>query len=193
MRGRGLSVAAIVRSYTTKIRPRAESELAWFGEQPDLKSAVRLAALAVMRSGKRYSHQRRIKRASLQSAWRTLSKNQSRLTHSTSFEQLFTLLDAILNPIAGIGELYIYDTALRLGAKLGHLPRRVFLHAGTRAGARALGMNTSEGTLPVKALPAALRALEPHEIEDVLCIFKDELAGTRATHIKKHAERSWCA
>jgi hypothetical protein len=49
----------------------------------------------------------------------------------------------------------------------------VYLHAGTRAGARALGLNWRATTLAVHDLPAELRVLAPHEIEDCLCIFKN--------------------
>lgn len=75
----------------------------------------------------------------------------------------------------GIGELTVYDTALRIGAKLGLLPKKVYLHAGTRAGARALGLNWKATSLAVRELPSELLTLTPHEIEDCLCIFKDKL------------------
>jgi hypothetical protein len=66
----------------------------------------------------------------------------------------------------------VYDTSLRIGAKLGFEPKHVYLHAGTRVGARALGLDTSASYLRASELPAPLRALRPHEIEDALCIFK---------------------
>ncbi len=44
--------------------------------------------------------------------------------------------------------------------------------------ARALGLNHSTATLEVSALPKEFRTLEAHELEDVLCIFKDELKNT---------------
>jgi hypothetical protein len=42
-------------------------------------------------------------------------------------------------------------------------------------------------------LPPKLRALRLHEIEDVLCIFKDKFAATRRTSVPADAaRRSWC-
>ena len=77
--------------------------------------------------------------------------------------------------VGGLGELYVYDTALRIGAKLNLLPNKVYLHAGTRSGAEALGFDGKATVLNVSDLPRELQKLEPHEIEDVLCIFKADL------------------
>jgi len=50
----------------------------------------------------------------------------------------------------------------------------------------AMAVN-SRGTCP------ELRALRPHEIEDVLCIFKGKFAAPRRTSVPADAtRRSWC-
>lgn len=82
----------------------------------------------------------------------------------------------VLQLVSGSDELYVYDTTLRIGAKLGLLPKKVYLHAGTRVGAKALGFDGNARTLEISVLPKELRQLEPHEIEDALCIFKSELS-----------------
>ena len=99
----------------------------------------------------------------------------------------------MLEPISGAGELYVYDTSLRIGAKSNLLPTKVYLHAGTRVGARALGLDGQAKTLEVSMLPPEFRQLEPHEIEDVLCIFKVDLkaAGTKRPE-GNIIKRSWC-
>jgi hypothetical protein len=74
----------------------------------------------------------------------------------------------------------VYDTALRIGAKLGLEPEVVYLHRGTRRGVRALGLDADRTFVALGELPHELRALRPHEIEDCLCIYKTELAH-RAT------------
>ena len=92
------------------------------------------------------------------------------------FRQLFELVRDLIEPIPGIGELMIYDTALRIGAKLNLKPMRVYLHAGARAGARALDYeNRGRDFVHLEDLPEPLRQLEPHEIEDCLCIFKADI------------------
>ena len=54
-------------------------------------------------------------------------------------------------------ELYCYDTALRIGAKLGLKPDKVYLHRGTRVDARRLGLPTEGATLEMSALPEGLQ------------------------------------
>lgn len=66
----------------------------------------------------------------------------------------------------------VYHTALHIGAKLGLKPDKIYLHRGTRAGARKLGVNTRSATLSVDSLPTPLRVLDPREAEDFLCIYK---------------------
>ncbi len=173
--GRDANLGAIVRTYIGKIRPRAQDELDWFQGQATLESALELAALATNRQGKRYHHQRRFRRSTLAQARHILLSNTVRIGKSETFDGLFRVVDGLLQSVPGIGELYVYDTALRIGAKLGLLPDQVYLHAGTRVGARELGLDTRATKLPMTLLPDEFRELAPWEIEDVLCIFKDEL------------------
>jgi len=188
-----MNLKTIVRMYVQRIRPRAQAELDWFIRQPTLRDAIKNAALARNSRGKRYSHQRRIKRVAIQEALSILSNESDRIERSRTFAQLFRLINAALEDIPGIGELYVYDTSLRIGAKLNLFPNKVYLHAGTRLGARALGLRDA-GALDVSELPKQFRLLKPHEIEDVLCIFKDELTTLPATTPSPEdiASRSWC-
>ena len=189
-----MKLKAIARIYIRKIRPKAQAEIDWFAGQPSLDSAIEKAALAVNRKGKRYSHQRRLKKAALKHAYRALIDESGAIEQAEDFDELFRLICAAVKPIPGIGELYVYDTAFRIGAKLNLFPTKVYLHAGTRRGVRALGLDHSADTLKVFALPKELRGLEPHEMEDILCIFKDELktasAMLMADDMVKH---SWCS
>jgi hypothetical protein len=188
-----VSIRTIVRAYTSNIRPRARAELDWFRRQPDLVSAIERAALAINSAGKRYSHQRRLKQAVLEQARDVLLTNVTSIERCYTFGELFELLEAIVRPINGIGELYVYDTCLRIGAKLGLLPTEVYLHAGTRAGAKALGLDGTAQSLKVSALPPDLQQLEPYKIEDLLCIFKADLEQTALELAKKDiSRRSWC-
>jgi hypothetical protein len=188
-----MNLKAIARAYICKIRPRAQAEIDWFAQQPSLDAAIEKAPLAVNRKGKRYSHQRRLKKASLKAALRSLLDASGAMQQASDFDELFKLIGTAVEPIPGIGELYVYDTALRIGATLNLFPARIYLHAGTRIGARALGLNDSTATLEVSSLPKVLRTLEPHEIEDVLCIFKDKLKSASSAPLTGHiGKRSWC-
>lgn len=189
-----MNLEAIVRTYIRRIRPRAQTELDWFSRQPTFGAAIRNAALAVNSQSKRYSHQRRLTKIALERGLDVLSRRARAMEQARDFAELFGLIDAALEPIPGLGELYVYDTALRIGGKLNLFPGKLYLHAGTRKGARALGLNARAATLDVSNLPAEFHTLRPHEIEDVLCIFKDELNASKASPSAGDvASRSWCS
>jgi len=184
---------SIVRAYISRIRPHAKVELDWFREQPSLDSAIELASLAVNSKGKRHPHQRRLKKANLLETKSVLSANSRVLKKCRDFEELFLVVEAMLEPISGIGELYVYDTALRIGARLGLLPKMVYLHAGTRVGAKVLGFDGKAKALEISVLPKEFRRLEPYEIEDLLCIFKSELSDESFINSDKvKSKRSRC-
>jgi hypothetical protein len=107
-------------------------------------------------------------------------KSLRALTRSGSFEELHDCIDEIIRPISGVGELTVYDTALRIGARRGLYPTKVYLHAGTRIGAKNLGLAWRQPTLDMDDLPLPLQALPAYEVEDVLCIYDDFFAAEAA-------------
>ena len=186
-----MNLKAIVRTYIRQIRPCAEAELEWFRSQPSIKAAIEHAALAINSRGKRYSHQRRLRKKTLEEARTILLTRQSRLAKAQHFDELLDLVETAVQDVPGIGELYVYDTSLRLGARLNLEPTKVYLHSGTRIGARALGLNGKAESLRTTELPKAFRELRPHEIEDVLCIFKNEFKKP-VLDLSGRSTRSWC-
>jgi len=78
-----------------------------------------------------------------------------------------------------VGELTVYDVSLRVGARFGLAPAEVYLHRGTREGAVALGLNGRRNTIRVDELPVEFRVLQPRELEDLLCIYKEQLKRLR--------------
>lgn len=174
---RELSLSEIVRDYLTRQQPEHEKELTWFRNQASLDSAIRFAANAQDERGLRYSHQRRIKSTAIAEAARSLSDSHDGLKASHTFHKLWEVIGSLLAPVHGIGELYIYDTAVRIGAYLGLMPQKVYLHAGTRTGARNLRVipHVAVQWLESKELPVPLRRLPSSDVENLLCIYKDDL------------------
>ena len=162
----------IVSDYKLCHQERAKKELHWFAIQPNIQKVIELAALAKSPGGKRLSHQRRIPERVLEESCRRLLSNQALLENCSSFEELHEVIAQTLESIHGIGELTVYDTSLRIGSFLKLEPSKVFLHAGTRIGARYLGMGVSKSKLEISEFPVQFRMLKPREIEDVLCIYK---------------------
>ena len=172
-RGAPSGLAAIVRSYRAQCERRALAELETFAAEPSLWSAVRRASFATAPDGKRYHHQRRLSTATLEAVHSMLQREP--LAKCRSFHELHDMLREAIGPVHGVGRLMIYDTALRLGAKLGLEPERVYLHAGTRDGARNLGLDWRAESVEMKDLPMELHKLKARQVEDILCIYKDRL------------------
>lgn len=171
------SLDAIVVAYVTECRDGAKADLQFFTSQPTFADALRLAALAEGPGGKRMAHQRRIPRAVLRhSATRLLARAKT-LQRAKTFEELHDLVAKEIGRVHGIGELTVYDTALRIAAHRRLEPKRVYLHAGTRSGAHALGVSRDREWIAPHELPVEFRRLRSREIEDCLCIYKAELRG----------------
>jgi hypothetical protein len=167
--------AAILRHYDSHHRPRVEQERAWFAGSEGIADAITRASLATNSRGKRFSHQRRIPRKALDEARQRLLQCTEALANAPDFDALLVVVTNALADIYRTGELYRYDTALRISYYLSILPFKVYLHAGTRTGARALGLPFNNRYLDIAQLPAELRGRPAHEVEDILCIYKDHL------------------
>jgi hypothetical protein len=179
-----MDAKSIIRTYIKQFRPLTQMEFDWFRSQPTLRDAIENAALAKDQCGKKYSHQWRIPRAVLEKAKTILASQEQGINQVASFDDLYSLINTLLESLDGIGELYVYDTALRMGAYLGHFPKKVYLHAGTRQGAIALGFGR-KNALEMFELPDAFQQLEPFEVEDILCIFKNKLSKVNYGDAKK--------
>jgi len=164
---------AIVRAYKDKNRPTLARLLGSYHDLPSLNEAIRKAAHGLDEKGKRHRHQSRIKREAIRAAHRALAAVETTLASITDFDSLHSVVEARTHSIDGIGELYIYDVALRIGAFLRIEPTKVYLHAGTRRGALRLGFPPSMKTIRPEELPSELAELRPFEIEDLLCIYED--------------------
>jgi hypothetical protein len=183
----------IVRLYIERFRPAAERELVYYQRLRTDRDAVSRAARCVLPSGKRHPHQYRIHGRALAGVEQRLLANIDVIGASKSFDDLHDLVEQLAGSISGIGELATYDIALRIGARIGVAPTRVYLHSGTRQGARALGLGQRRRTLDLSELPAAFRRLAPREIEDALCIFKDGLENASRGCLTNHDLPTGCA
>lgn len=173
------SYADVVRDFRETHRVRMRRYRQFHAAQTSLSSAIEIAALCKTAEGKRQSHQRRLSASTLRLALAALVRCD--LSTCKTFDELFQTIDDAIGGIHGIGELTVYDVAERIGAYLNLEPEKVYLHAGTRVGARALGLGRGTDTLEIRELPSAFRRLTPGEIEDCLCIYKDELKQIKNT------------
>ncbi len=136
------SLAVLVRSYAMHNRPRLRDELRYFAGLSSLERVIEAAALATDARGKRLDHQRRLTRAALVRAKANLLAALPKLRKCQSFEVLHTLIDGLVRGIRGLGELYVYDTSLRIGGSPGFVAREGLpscRHPQRCAGPRLLG------------------------------------------------------
>jgi len=181
-------VDEIVSDYIREYRHDAREEMRFFEVQRSPSAAIRKAALCELPGGKRHPHQRRIPKAVLEQAEARLQAIGRKLANAGDFAALHGLLEGEIGSIKGIGALTVYDIAQRVGAHFGKAPRLVYLHAGTRTGARVF--NISGDSFDPRILPKAFSRLAASEIEDCLCIYKDELRGS--AHVRTARRKSRC-
>jgi hypothetical protein len=166
----------IVTRYIVEKRQQALAERESFAREPMFEAAVRRAALALNVDGTVHDHQITWVWPEVREAWaEKLVANLALLEAAASFEDLHDHHLTSLR-IKGIGKLTLYDTAYRIGSKLGLEPRLVYLHRGTLEGAVLLGFSRKRPTLEPSELPPAYRALLAYEIEDCLCMYKKDIA-----------------
>lgn len=168
----------VVDHYKRKFRSRAQRELDSFAAETSLEAAVVRAGLVEKPDGSRYSHQRRRSPDELHRGVKNLTRDLAKLEAAQNFAQILDAVHASVAHLQGLNELYIYDVALHVGAYKTMLPTRIYLHSGTRKGALALGLDARiRKALDMFELPEPLQVLAPHEVEDVLCIYKSVFSG----------------
>lgn len=179
------TLEGIVAAYLHDYAEGEARYLRFYQIQKTLPDAITKAALAALPNGGRFSHQWRIPGLVLVKARDALLKLD--YSNVRSFAELYEKVAAALRPIRGIGILTIYDTAHRLGAYLKLSPDQVYLHAGVRVGAKALGLGEWRAKLPMSAFPPAFQRLRPEQVEDCLCIYNRQLhAWHRAQDPNRH-------
>jgi hypothetical protein len=126
---------------------------------------------------RKHSHQWKIPNKLLEEFAQALQKECQALARAADFTKLMSLVSAAAP--SGIGDLTVYDTALRLGFRRNIRPTLVYLHRGTLAGARLLGITAKE-SIAKDCLPGPLKNsdLDPGELEDFLCIFHKNAGST---------------
>jgi hypothetical protein len=171
----------LIQDYVNTIRSSKDADLAWLEARASLAQVIELAAMARTRDGKCHPYHRRLKASAMGQGRDLLLSCQDTIGKCETFDDPLDLVETLVLPIPGLGELYAYDIAFRIGTYVRTLPDKVYLHARTRHGAKVLGLDPKRRAIKIDEFPPGLRSLKPHEAEDFLCIYKDQLAG-RHTH-----------
>lgn len=168
------SLEEVVSLYRSERQAGARAERDSFAAELTFDAAVRRAALALNADGTTHLHQAHwVTRATRQAWAQRLLDELELLRSATTFDDLYTRIESLR--IKYVGPLTVYDTAYRIGAKLGLEPELVYLHQGTLEGAVLLGFSRQRPYLKMEELPPAFRALRPYEVEDCLCIYRKDI------------------
>jgi len=146
-------------------------------EQNSLEAAIRVAVMSKNKNGKTESHQRRIYKDVYPNFQKNLINVKEKINNAKNFDELITII--FKHKPFGVGELFCYDVALRIGYKLNKLPEKIYIHAGTRTGLeKLLNRKIYEETIYKHKLPEPFCSckLTPDQLEDFLCIYKKNLS-----------------
>jgi hypothetical protein len=168
-----LTLAELVQEFLEGQSKCLRGELKGYRDIP-LKTALIMAARADDGEGRCHPHQWRLWDTTARQAEIILLQNINKIAACKNFDSLHNLIKSILN-IPGAAEMFWYDTAFRIGINLKIYPEKVYLHRGTRDGAKNLGLQFGRYALEISELPKELQRLKPHQIEDFFCVFKDSL------------------
>jgi hypothetical protein len=166
------TLGGLVVDFRERLGPEGPLEhgyMEWLRDSASWREAVYRAVYSRMPNGKMHNHQSRVPTATLLAYGKMIRKSRAR--YSDSFADLLRYCHA--TAIKGIGPVTVYDVATRLAAYLQLEPEHVYLHAGVREGAEALGVNTrGRDWIDVAELPKPLRVLSPDEAEDFICVYR---------------------
>ncbi len=173
------SLSDVIDDYIRRHRVSAAAEMDFFRNESFLV-AIKYAALYKLANGHRHPHSYHRTPEALEEAYRRLQAIPGEMRKCSSFEALHDLIEREIGGIDDIGPLTVYDVATRIGAHLHLEPEKVYLHSGTEKGARALGLGARRKTLEPADLAVEFGQLTAREIEDCLCLYKDDLGKFRA-------------
>ena len=150
-------------------------ELERFFKSISFPSAVEYAASGITPHRKIHPHQRRIGVKRLRQSVDMLKKNLPAIRKAKSFADLFKITKRVQLELKGLGDLWAYDTALRMAFNRGKTfyPQAVFVQAGVLKGVKKIFSKilVNGPTFPMKVFPKEIQTLKPFEVGDFLSVW----------------------
>lgn len=170
----------IIRHYTAWKVAHPDTHIIHSANQHTLTDVIREAAMCRNHLDKRHIHQRRLKKINLEAFTQSIMDRREEIETVNNFESLISVIRQ--QRVHGIGDLTIYDVAVRIGAYKNIWPEVIYLHAGAKIGAVALINDINGETVNRDELPEEFRnsPLSCFELEDILCIYKRMFLRNRA-------------
>ncbi len=125
--------------------------------------------------------------AAQQAVIHALRERANDLGNARTFNEIFIIISQI--EIRGFREMGKYDISWYLAAQMGIEPEMVYLHRGTRVGARELGYLQNVRYVRVNVLSqiegcASLLQLSAQEVENLLCDYHKEFGEDEPFAVK---------
>lgn len=148
-----------------------------FVKNLSLEEVIERAAKAINIYDKKEGHQYRLPKIVLNEFYESVKSKTKEIKKCKDFEELLSIIEEC--KIKQVGVLTLYDTAFRIGCKLGVFPKYIYMHAGAKAGAEAiLGKKVKEKYITLEDLPDSFYekidrkrgTVKPYEAEVCLCI-----------------------
>jgi hypothetical protein len=136
--GKGESLSELVDEYIREYRSDGQAEFRRYASCDSLREAVVRATLALTAADRRHPHQYRFQLRTLEASRDALARRELQVASARTFAELHDLIEDATQQIRGVGPLYVYDVATRIGAKRELWPEEIYLHAGTRKEQRGL-------------------------------------------------------
>ena len=169
------SLATLVKDYWNKCQYTYDQEDQWWTEPDTWQGVLERAWLSKMRNGKMHGHQCNNGTQRLAEGLKIASSANKSPDDFPDFDALYRWIESITGQVAYLGTLATYDVARRIGANYGLKPQNVYLHRGSKEGAKKLGIKKSP--VPIDDFPDEIRSspLDATHIENFLCIYKAKL------------------
>ncbi len=144
-----------------------------FYEMLDLKTAIEFASIGKNPNGKMNRHQWRVGNINGGNGAKELLKQEAAIKKCKTFEEIFEITEQVKKDIYKLGDLWSYDTALRIGFNLKLYPKEVYVQRGVISGVLKVmnGKRPKGRSLHVNIFPKEFQKLKPYEIENFLCIW----------------------
>ena len=171
-----MSLRSDIHNYKQNVLPKLIA-IKEFYKGLTLINAIKYASEGKNPDGKMNSHQWRIGKRLGKDGASALSKQELEIREAKTFEDIFKLTEKVRKETYGLGDLWSYDTALRIGFNKRVYPEEVYIQRGVLKGIRKLLGNIKlQRHIPLRILPQELQGFEPFEVENFLCLWgKDSI------------------
>lgn len=144
-------------------------------ESITLSEAIGQAAKAIdpTNNNKMFHHQRRIGKVKAVEGYELLKYKDVDFKACTSFDEIM-IITGVMNNVPKLGNLWSYDSALRIGFHLRIYPKDFYIQAGVVKGYVKLFNKKPRARKIVKSEFPMLAELEAYEIENFLCVWGEE-------------------